>query len=81
MSREGKRLSGKQWNRKQASDQERKTKMKRTAPRKRNRLIEEYLWTDNDDGQDVHADVDWDDFDFVDDDDFYYFDLEPDAEL
>ena len=60
MSREHKRFSGKQWNRKPESNQRRKTKMKSTVQRYRRQRT------------DIDRDL-WDQDDVFDFDDDYYF--------
>ena len=60
MSREDKRLSGKQWNRPTSNNQEERNKMKSSMPYHRNRSFKDGVWMDIDDLFDDGDDCDYD---------------------
>ena len=60
MSREDKRLSGKQWNRPVSNQEKSKNQMKSSTPCHRNRLFKDGIWMDIDDLYDDGDDLGYD---------------------
>ena len=69
MSREDKRLSGKQWNRPVSNQEKSKNRMKSSTPYHRNRSFKDGIWMDIDDLYDDGDDLGYDGDPVVDADD------------